>query len=66
MNVKSLLSFRKSGHSDDSAAGIIVFLMLALVFVPILGAHAAVQWNDQLSHGTHQLASMASLIVSLF
>ena len=46
MTFKSLFTFRKAavqaGQSDD--AGMIVILMMALVFVPIVIAHAAVMW----------------------
>lgn len=67
MTFKSFFSFRHSRDNADSDAGVIVFLMMALVFVPIVGAHAAVQWQDQLSHiGTQQLAAIVNMVVSLF
>ena len=67
MIYKSLFSFRKSaaverGTSDD--AGMIVILMMALVFVPIVIAHAAVMWPA--ATGTHQLASLVDVILKTF
>ena len=67
MIFKSLFSFHHAGERGDSDAGMIVFLMMALVFVPILGAHAAVQWHGQIGHlGTHQFAAIVNMLVSLF
>jgi hypothetical protein len=67
MIFKSLLSFRSSRanvRESDTDAGIIVVLMMALVFVPIIAAHAAVVWKDQLADiGPQQLATMISAII---
>lgn len=66
MTFKSLFTFRKpavqGGPSDD--AGMIVILMMALVFVPIVIAHAAVMWPA--ATGTHQLASLVDVILKTF
>ena len=66
MNFKSLLSFRSAratGARDDSAAGAIVLLMMALVFVPIILAHAVVIWQDQLAGiGPQQLAAIVNML----
>jgi hypothetical protein len=66
MTFKSLFSFRKAavqgGQSDD--AGMIVILMMALVFVPIVIAHLAVMWPA--SAGTQQLAGMFSALLKTF
>jgi hypothetical protein len=66
MTFKSLFTFRKAaaqgGQSDD--AGVIVILMMALVFVPIVIAHAAVMWPD--APGTHQLAGLFNVILKTF
>lgn len=70
MNFKSLLNFRLSGNQrvrSESDAGMIVFLMMALVFLPIMAAHAAVVWHDAIGQiGTHQLAAITNMLVSLF
>lgn len=48
MTFKSLFTFRKAavqgGQNDD--AGMIVILMMALVFVPIVVAHASMMLPD--------------------
>lgn len=66
MTFKSLFTFRKAavqgGQSDD--AGMIVILMMALVFVPIVIAHAAVMWPG--ASGSHQLASLVDVILKTF
>ena len=66
MTFKSLFTFRKAavqgGQHDD--AGMIVILMMALVFVPIVIAHAAVMWPA--ATGTHQLASLVDVILKTF
>ncbi|MEI8179091.1 hypothetical protein [Aestuariivirga sp.] len=65
MTFKSLFTFRKAavqgGQNDD--AGMIVILMMALVFVPIVIAHAAVMLPD--APGT-QLAGMFSALLKTF
>lgn len=67
MNFKSLFYFRQPGERAGSDAGMIVFLMMALVFVPIMGAHAAMQWHDQIGHiGINQLAAIVNMLISLF
>lgn len=70
MTFKSLFSFRQSvvrSTRSDNDAGAIVFLMMALVFVPIILAHAAVAWQDQIGQiGTHPLAAIINMLVSVF
>ena len=65
MTFKSLFTFRKAavqgGQNDD--AGMIVILMMALVFVPIVIAHAAVMLPE--APGT-QLAGMFSALLKTF
>ena len=65
MDFKTPFTFRKAaverGQTDD--AGMIVILMMALVFVPIVIAHAAVMWPD--GPGT-QLAGMFSALLKTF
>jgi hypothetical protein len=65
MDFKTPFTFRKAavqgGQSDD--AGMIVILMMALVFVPIVIAHAAVMLPD--APGT-QLAGMFSALLKTF
>lgn len=48
---------------DRSDAGIIVFLMMALVFVPILAAHAAMAYS---SLAPQQLAAIVSSVLPAF
>ena len=71
MIFKSLFSLRKSRAAerhDGSDAGMIVFLMMALVFVPIAAAHAAMIWHDQLSAlaGPQQLATIVGKFLTVF
>ena len=65
MDFKTPFTFRKAavqgGQSDD--AGMIVILMMALVFVPIVIAHAAVMLPE--ASGT-QLAGMFSALLKTF
>lgn len=65
MDFKTPFTFRKAaprgGQTDD--AGMIVILMMALVFVPIVIAHAAVIWPD--GPGT-QLAGAFSALLKVF
>lgn len=65
MTFKSLFSPRKvspAGTSGD--AGMIVILMMALVFVPIVAAHAASMWHGEL--GTQQLAGVFNVLLRAF
>ena len=66
MTFKSLFTFRKAavqgGQSDD--AGMIVILMMALVFVPIVIAHAASMWPGDA--GAQQIAGMFSALLKTF
>ena len=48
MIFKSRNSAVKS-RGDQSHAGGIVVLMMALVFVPVIAVHVAVAWHDQLA-----------------
>jgi hypothetical protein len=64
MNSKSLQRSRDA--REHSSAGVIVLLMMALVFVPIMGAHAVMIWHDQLAGAPQQLASIVSMALSAF
>ena len=69
MTFKSLFTFRKAavqgGQHDD--AGMIVILMMALVFVPIIVAHAAMLWQDSLADiAQPQIAAIVNMIVPAF
>lgn len=65
MIFKNLLPFRKTatkrGQSDD--AGMIVILMMALVFVPIVAAHVAGMWPG---NGAQQLAGFVDVLLRTF
>lgn len=65
MTFKSLFTFRKAavqgGQNDD--AGMIVILMMALVFVPIVIAHASVMLPDA---PATQIASAFSALLKTF
>ena len=65
MTFKSLFTFRKAavrgGQNDD--AGMIVILMMALVFVPIVIAHAAVMLPEG---PATQLAGVFSALLKTF
>ncbi len=64
MNSKSL---QRSHAPRESSAGVIVFLMMALVFVPVIAAHAAMVWQDQLGTlAPPQLAAYVDLALSVF
>ena len=66
MIFKSLFTFRKTavqgGQKDD--AGMIVIMMMALVFVPIIIAHAAMMWPA--GAGAQQIAGMFSALLKTF
>lgn len=66
MIYKSLFSLRKTraadrGQQDD--AGTIVILMMALVFVPVAVAHAAVMWPGV---GAQQIAGIVNVLFRTF
>jgi len=64
MNSKYL---QRSSASRESSAGVIVFLMMALVFVPVIAAHAAMVWKDQLWElAPPQLTAFVNLALSVF
>jgi hypothetical protein len=48
MIFKSRKSAAKTRGEQSSAGGIVV-LMMALVFVPVIAVHVAVAWHDQLA-----------------
>ena len=70
MHIKSLFSFRNGvsrSAAHESGAGIIVFLMMALVFVPIIAAHAAMLWQEGLADiAQPQIAAIVNMIVPAF
>jgi hypothetical protein len=55
---------RKTRHRDDSGAGLIMFMMMALVFAPIAALHAAMLWRG--SHELEQLAAMMTALLPRF
>lgn len=65
MNFKS---FQRSRDArEHSSAGAIVLLMMALVFVPIIGAHAAMVWQDELSAlGSGRLAAIVNMVLPVY
>jgi hypothetical protein len=67
MNSKSLSLFREargSGRSESSDAGIIVLLMMALVFVPVVAVHVASLWPGDVS--LPRLATIGSMLQAMF
>lgn len=53
-----------SRNDGNSSVGSIVFLMMALVFVPIMAVHVALAWQDQLADfGPQQLAAIVNMIL---
>jgi hypothetical protein len=66
MIFKSLFTSRKAapqgGKSDD--VGMIVAIMMALVFVPVVAAHAASMWPADAD--PQQLAGMFSALLKIF
>jgi hypothetical protein len=58
MNSKSL--------REQSSAGAIVFLMMALVFIPIIAVHAVMAWHEQLTTAPQQLAAIVNFALSAF
>jgi tetrahydromethanopterin S-methyltransferase subunit D len=57
---------RSPDARENSSAGVIVLLMMALVFVPIIGAHAAMIWHNELALGTGRLAAIVNLVLPVF
>jgi hypothetical protein len=67
MIFKSFFTARKRRDRGEGDAGLIVFLMMALVFVPIIAAHAAVAFHEQLAGvAPQQLAAIVQLILPRF
>lgn len=67
MNSKSLSLFREargSGRGESSDAGIIVLLMMALVFVPVVAVHVASLWPGDVSLA--RLATIGSMLQAMF
>ena len=64
MHIKSLLSSSHAGRTrQDAGAGVIVLLMMALVFVPIMTAHAVLAWQERLADiGPRHLAAIINMI----
>ncbi len=53
--------------SPNASAGGIVVLMMALVFVPIIAAHAAMAWWHEIAEiAPRQLAAVVNLALSAF
>ena len=66
MTFKSQLTFRHA-RGEQTSAGAIVFLMMALVFVPIIAIHLAITWHDQISaYAPQQLATIVNMILPAF
>ena len=63
MIFKTPFSF-KADRGDQTSAGVIVFLMMALVFVPIMAAHVAMAWGG--AAGPQQLAALVNAILLAF
>ncbi len=63
MNSKSL---QRSHAPRESSAGSIVFLMMTLVFVPIIAVHALMAWRDQIDMAPQQLAAIVNFALSAF
>ena len=58
---------RSPDAREHSSAGVIVLLMMALVFVPIIGAHAAMIWHDELAAlGSGRLAAIVNMVLPVF
>ncbi len=68
MYIKSLFSSSRGDRArQDAGAGVIVLLMMALVFVPIMATHAALAWQERLADiGPQQLAAIVNMIVPAF
>lgn len=66
MTFKTFFTYRKpaaqGGETDD--AGMIVVMMMALVFVPIVVAHAASMWHGPLL--PQQIAGLFSVVLNTF
>ncbi len=64
MTFKSQLPSRNQ-RGDQTSAGVIVFLMMALVFVPIIAIHVLMAWRDQLAdYAPQQLAAIVNAILA--
>lgn len=64
---KSLLLSEKTrglGRGERSDAGIIVLLMMALVFVPVVAVHIASLWPEDIS--LPRLAVIGSMLQAMF
>jgi hypothetical protein len=58
---------RSRDAREHSSAGVIVLLMMTLVFVPIIGAHAAMIWHDELAAlDPERLAAIVSNMLPAF
>lgn len=55
----------RNRRGDQSSVGAIVFLMMALVFVPLMAVHVAMAWPDRLAFAPQQLAAMVSALLAL-
>ena len=56
--------FSRTSRRDDSGADAIMFLMMALVFVPIVTVHAAMLWQGP--SGFEQLAAVMDALFARF
>jgi hypothetical protein len=58
---------RSRDARENSSAGAIVFIMMALVFVPIIGAHAAMVWHNELAElSSERLAAIVNMVLPVF
>jgi hypothetical protein len=66
MTFKSQVPSRHA-RGEQTSAGAIVFLMMALVFVPIIAIHLAITWHDQISaYAPQQLAAIVNMLLTTF
>lgn len=54
----------RNTRGTQSSVGAIVFLMMALVFVPIMAIHLVMAWPDRLGSAPQQLAAVVNAILA--
>jgi hypothetical protein len=58
---------RSRNAAESSSAGVIVLLMMALVFLPIIAVHAVVAWHQQLAAlAPRELAAIVNMVLPVF